>query len=127
MAFSGQQNFPKIQFNVETTNATVTTPTGGTYTVSTNSVGEAEIHVVGRDNVSGEILHGVKIAKFKRVSGTLSVVGSLIDLVTLSIDGTNMLTATWTIDVSGDDIRVRVTGVVGRTIHWQGYGMIIVN
>lgn len=125
MAFTGQKEFPQIQGVVETTDATVTTLCS--VTISNNSVGELEMHIAGRDNVSGEILHGVRILKFKRVSGTLSAVGSLIDLVAISIDGTNMLTATWTMDINSNDIRVRVTGVVGRTIHWQGYGKLIIN
>ena len=125
MAFTGQKQYPKVQGGIETTDATVTTLVS--YTISSNSVGEVDFSLTGRDNVSGEIIHGRKVVKFKRVSGTLSVVSSIIDLITTTIDGTNMLTATWTVDVSGDDIRVRVTGVVGRTIHWQGYGKLIIN
>lgn len=125
MAFIGQKTYQKIHGGVETTDATVTTLTS--YTVSANSVGEVEFRLTARDNVSGEILQGRKVVKFKRVSGTLSIVSSVIDLITTTIDGTNMLTASWTLDVSSDDIRVRVTGVVGRTIHWQGIGEIILN
>lgn len=125
MAFTGQRIYPKIHCGVETTDATITTAIS--YTVSTNGVGEFDFTMIGRDNVSGELLHGRKVVKIKRVSGTLSVVSTIIDLITTTIDGINMATASWTIDISGDDIRVRVTGVVGRTIHWQGKGDLILN
>ena len=125
MAFTGQRNYGKIQGALETTDATVTTMS--TYTVSVNSVGEIDMRLTWRDNVSGEIGHGRKVAKFKRVSGVLSIVSTIIDLIAITIDGINLLTSTFTIDVSGDDLRVRVTGVAGRTVHWQGIGEIIIN
>ena len=125
MAFTGQKVYPIISGAVETTDATVTTLMS--YTVSSNCVGEFEAKVTWRDNTSGEIGQARKVARFKRVAGVLSVVGSLTDIIAVTLDGTNLLTSTFTIDVSGDDVRVRVTGVAARTIHWQGRSDAIIN
>lgn len=51
---------------------------------------------------------------FETTNGTIATA-----YTTLVSDAVNNAGATWTIDNSGDDVRIRVTGNIGRTIHWQ--------
>lgn len=73
-------------------------------------------HVLARQTDSaGETGDYFRTATFKRVSGTLSQVGS-----TRTVGTDNEDVAGWdvTLDASGDDIRVRVTGDATDTVKW---------
>lgn len=118
MAFTGQRIFEKRQDGVETTNATIATAL--TYTLTANGVYSVKVEMTAKDTTSGKSIRGIKTTTFERVSGTTTQVAtSLTDLLTTLIsDVANNAGAIWTIDNSGDDIRVRVTGNASRTIHW---------
>lgn len=62
----------------------------------------------------------------KRVSGTVSTVGALTNLTALLSDAALALVAL-DIDVSGNVIRLRATGVAGETITWFGDMKIRIN
>lgn len=127
MAFTGQRNFHKINDGFETTNGTITT--AWSYTLPANGTYTLTVHMNAKDSTSGKSIKGSKVTTFERVAGTTTQVAtSLIDLIaTLVSDAVNNAGATWTLDNSGDDIRIRVTGNVGRTIHWAFYGEIFMN
>lgn len=119
MAFSGQRLFHNDQAGLETTNNTITT--AYTYTLPANGTYSVEVELNAKDTTSGKSIKGKKTTTFERIAGvTTQVATSLVDIVTTLVsDAVNNAGAVWTIDNSGDDIRVRVTGNVGRTIHWQ--------
>lgn len=119
MAFTGQQTFDRKTGGAETTNGTIATAL--TYTLAANGTYSVYVEMNGKDTASGKSIKGIKTTTFERVAGTTTQVAtSLLDVAaTLVSDAVNNTGATWTIDNSGDDIRVRVTGNVGRTIHWQ--------
>lgn len=119
MAFTGQRIFHRDQAGFETTNATIAT--AYTFTLVANGVYTVTVNMCAKDTTSGKSIRGVKTTTFERIAGTTTQVAtSLIDLVTTLIsDVVNNGGATWTIDNSGDDIRIRVTGNLTRTIHWQ--------
>jgi hypothetical protein len=118
MAFTGQRIFHKDQSGFETTNGTIAT--AYTFTLSANGVYSIRVSMTAKDTTSGKSIKGIKSTTFERISGTTTQVAtSLIDIITTLVsDAVNNAGATWTIDNSGDDIRVRVTGNIGRTIHW---------
>lgn len=106
----------RIQGTVSTTDAATTT-TVVSYTVAGNAAFHAEAVVIGRNTSNGDMTSARLVAKLSRVSGTLSGIGSVLSVVTLG-GAVGLATCTATIDVSGDTIRVRVTGVVATTIEW---------
>lgn len=55
----------------------------------------------------------------KTVAGVSTVVGSVFSIGTAQSDA-SLATATMTLDISGSDARVRVTGVALVDIDWQG-------
>ena len=117
--FTGQRDYLVIQGGHETTNATIATAL--TYTLPANGVYAVTVEMLAKDATSGASIRGTKTTTFERVAGTTTQVAtSLTDLlVTLVSDVANNAGAVWTIDNSGDAIRVRVTGNLTRTIHWQ--------
>lgn len=96
---------------VRTTDATVTTLF--TYTIADNHLGWIEATIVGRDEA------GTHRALYRRAvrihrQGAGAVIG------TVQTPYTDESSAGWdaTIDASGNDIRVRVTGAAGVNISW---------
>lgn len=119
MAFTGQKIFHNDQGGVETTDGTITT--AYTFTLPANGTYAVTVDLNAKDTTSGKSIRGRKTTTFERVAGTTTQVAtSLTDILTTLIsDAVNNAAATWTIDNSGDNVRVRVTGNVGRTIHWM--------
>lgn len=117
--FAGSKIFTKIQGAHQTTNNTIAT--AASYTLPDNGVFKVTVEMVAKDVTSGKSIVGTKTTSFERISGTTTQVAtSLTDLlVTLVSDAVNNAGATWTIDNSGDEVRVRVTGNLTRTIDWQ--------
>jgi hypothetical protein len=104
---------------LQTTNATQSTL--ASYTTSTNDTvyaftAEVTGIVSGGDSASYEIK-----GTFKRVSGTVTQIGPT--LVTVSNEE-NVAWGGCTFDISGTDIRVRVTGLAATTINWKAFGNI---
>lgn len=98
---------------VSTTDATETSI--GTYTTADDYVYHVEAEVLGTVNGGGNAATYKLIASFKNDSGTLSQIGS-----TTTVHSAEDA-AGWdaTIDSSGTDIRVRVTGVAATNIDWR--------
>lgn len=119
MAFTGQRIFHSDQGGFETTNDTIAT--AWSFTLTANGTYTVTVDMNAKDNTSGKSIRGIKTTTFERIAGTTTQVAtSLTDLLaTLISDAGNNSGATWTIDNSGDSIRVRVTGNAARTIHWM--------
>lgn len=75
--------------------------------------------LVGRETTSAAAASIRKSALLKRVAGTASLVGSVLDTIT-GIADTALATASGTIAISGSSAELRVTGVVGQTVEWTG-------
>lgn len=106
---------------VTTTDATVTTC--GSYTMPDEASARVHAVVLGRQSASTNAAAYEITAAVKRETGTLSqITGSPVAEATMEDD------AAWaaTIDVLGNDVRVRVTGVAATTITWQATIEIIV-
>jgi hypothetical protein len=100
---------------ITTTNNTQTTAV--LVHVPNNGAGEIKVRMVALDTTSTKLIHGEKALKFEKIAGTLAAVGSIVDTIAITIsDLVNNTGATFTIDVSGEYLRVRVTGNTGRTI-----------
>lgn len=127
MAFTGQRILYRDQNGFETTDGTIAT--AWSYSLTANGVYTMTVNMNAKDNTSGKSVRGVKTTTFERIAGTTTQVAtSLIDLVTTLVsDAVNNAGATWTIDNSGDALRIRVTGNVGRTIHWMPHIEITMN
>lgn len=101
---------------VQTTDAATTT-TVATFTVPTGTSIRARAIVIGRSAANVSISREIAMTAAD-VAGTLAQDGTTD--VTLPINGNATLaaTATITMDVSGNTIRVRVTGLIATTINW---------
>jgi hypothetical protein len=100
---------------VQTTDATVTTC--GTYTVPTNSACQVEARVIGR--TAGAVVGTFRnILNAQRAAGGAGAVGAE-GVILVERDGGVL----WTValDVSGNDVRVRVTGAAATTIEWCAF------
>jgi len=105
--------------SVQTTD--VTQKTLATFTTTTNDTVysfRAEVTGInaGADGASYEIK-----GTFKRIGGSVIQIGSTLVVVS------NKDNITWggvTFDISGSNIRVRVTGLAATTINWQCFGNI---
>lgn len=119
MAFTGQLTFERKTGGFETSNGTIATAL--TVTLVANGTYSVTVEMNAKDTSSGKSIKGIKSTTFERVGGTTTQVAtSLVDLVTTLVsDAVNNAGALWTVDNSGDDIRIRVTGNIGRSIHWQ--------
>src|SRR5574341_1881376 len=102
---------------VQTVNATTTTC--GTYTVPTNSACEVTVKVIGRTAGAGVGTCWRHLAA-QRGAGGAVIVGAETPVVADILDAGAAL---WTavLDVSGNDVRVRVTGAAATTIEWCAF------
>lgn len=108
-------SFQRVSVAVATADATETTAA----TFDTSPWDNASFLVTARINAretadSDEIAGYVRVGAFKLDGGTLSLVGSVGSLFTAES------TAGWdaTLDASGDNIRVRVTGAAATAVKW---------
>lgn len=99
---------------VATSNAAATTLFS--WTVNEQSVSRVVVNVIARRHSTGDVKTWFKSATARRSSGDADIV-AFADILTA--DGT-LGAALWgcTIDASGTDARVRVTGAVGADIEW---------
>lgn len=98
--------------SVQTTDATVTTC--GSYTLPDKTVALVHAFVVSR--TSGGVSAGYeRVGLFKREGGGAALVGAVATPFTAEE------VAGWdcTLDVSGNDIRCRVSGAAATTIDWM--------
>lgn len=98
-----------------TSNATPTSIL--TYATATNERGAIEVTIAGVKS-NGDGITGKKIVGYKNIAGTLSLSGSVEDLLATVADG-DLSTATWAIGVSDDDVVITVTGIAATSIEWK--------
>lgn len=95
--------------------------TGAVVTIPDGAVTRVSAWVLGRNTATGAVANAEGRQRGKRVSGTLSLVGSLIDLVTMILGSDAALnTSDYRITVSGTTLTLEVKGVAATTIEWQG-------
>lgn len=111
-----QRIIQKIQ-SVQSTTDAATTTTIGSFTVPSNGSYHIEARVTGRNTANGDTVSAVVAGRFKRVSGTLSIIGTILSISALGGDA-GLTTCVVSIDTNSDDIRVRATGVIATTIEW---------
>lgn len=95
-----------------TTNATITTAT----TIATTSDTRGTLVVYMDARSSGNGLHGNKQVHWKNVAGTVTIL-EVLDIAADYLDG--LTTATWTVDASTSNLRIRITGEAATTINWK--------
>ena len=101
---------------VQTTDATQTTC--GTYTVPLATVINVTMYIEAYSAAAGDAKVFQLVGGIERIAGGAVVCGSILNLITAQ--GTAGAT-TWSVtaDVSGNDLRVRVTGALATTINWM--------
>jgi hypothetical protein len=117
LAFNKQRLSHQEQGGYETTDDTIAT--AWTYSVTQNGTYVVTVLMNGKDTSTGKSIRGSKSATFERVAGTTTQVAFS--------DTVNNTGDVWIIDNSGDNIRVRVTGNLSRTIHWQYHVQVSMN
>jgi hypothetical protein len=112
---------------VQTTNATVTNLVAIGNAELTNSVGVLIFALVIGRRASGsgsaaDSAFYIRAAGYKDNAGTLTQVGSTVDLLTAeSVAGWDC-----TMDASGNAPRIRVTGEATTTIDWSTYYLMVI-
>lgn len=101
---------------VQTTDGTTTTC--GTYTLPTATVINITAFIEAYSSAAGDAKVFQVTGGIERIAGGAVILGSILNLITAQ--GTAGAT-TWTatMDVSGNDVRVRVTGAVATTVDWM--------
>jgi len=91
------------------------------YTLDSNaSYSINTIWVLGKDG-SGNTATATGSTRGKRVSGTITLIGTLTSFVTMAAGSDVVLnTSDFRINISGDDIQLQVRGVAATTIEWFG-------
>jgi len=109
-------NWEMSQAQVSTTDATVTTL--ASISVASNSAILVQAQIVGRrtggtSGASGDSAVYIRSARFKNVSGTVTILN-------LQSDYTSEDQASWngTLDVSGTSARIRVNAAANNNVDW---------
>lgn len=99
-----------------TTDATQTTC--GTYTVALATVINATAYIEAYAAATGDAKVFQLVGGIERIAGGAVILGSILNLI--AAQGSAGAT-TWaaTMDVSGNDVRARVTGALATTISWR--------
>ena len=109
---------PRKTATVSTTDATVTTC--GSYTLPDETVIIVKAYVVGR-TTGGVAANYIRCAGAQReAAGAAALVGA-VDVTGWFHTGADAGASLWvcTLDVSSNDVRVRVTGAAATTIAWR--------
>ena len=113
---------------VTTTDAATQTTVAATDTIPDGSTVLVMVHVLGRNTSNGAVASSIQTVPAKRVSGTLSIVGSQVVILTFAAGSDAALnTSTLTIDASSNTIRARVNGVAATTIDWVARIELLIN
>ena len=101
---------------VQTTDGTQTTC--GSYTLATATVVSITAYIVAYSAAAGDAKVFQLTGGIERIAGGAVIIGSILNVITAQ--GTAGAT-TWsaTMDVNGNDVRVRVTGAALTTIEWR--------
>lgn len=110
-------NCYKIEEETAQTTSNNTQTTIKSISVPTDACLQLQVLVTARSDDGDNAKSWVKFAAVNNFDGTAGIVGSLLDLV--SVQGTlGALTWACTLDTTGADVRVRVTGQSGTDINW---------
>jgi hypothetical protein len=105
------------QFQVQTTNATETT-LASKY-ITADKAYQIEARVIAREGTVTEVATYIRRALIYRETGFgATIQGSVVDVWTL--ESSSATGWDCTLDVDSDYVRIRVTGVSGKTIEWKG-------
>lgn len=88
-----------------------------TYPLPATAVCQCEANVQGRDG-SGNAVVAKQLATTTSTSGTGGLVGAILPLIT-TVVSVALTGASVTLDVSGNTVRVLVTGKLATTIEWS--------
>lgn len=118
---------PKVGV-VSTTDAATAATVCASDTIPDSTAVLIEVHLVGRNTSTGGIASTQFVVPAKRVSGTLTVVGSIASLLPFAAGSDAALAScAAAIDVSSNTLRLRVNGVVATTIEWLGSMRLYIN
>lgn len=103
---------------------TVLTTTDGitttlvTVTLDDDAIYVFDLYVIARrtDSSKQAVFHR-KVAVFREAGGSATIIGTILTPLTRPVS-TNY---TATFDVTGNDLRVRVTGQAAETVNWESY------
>lgn len=115
----------RVAATVSTTDATVTTC--GSYTLPDETIIIVRAYVVGR-TTAGVAANYIRAAGAQREAAAGAALVGAVDVTGWFHTGEDAGAALWdcTLDVSGNDIRCRVTGAAATTIAWRALLEILV-
>ncbi len=88
------------------------------YTVMDDSAALVQVEITGQNLTTGATCGAIITSVIKKIgSGDVEIVGSVLNILPITGD-LALITAAVTIDVSGDKIRARATGVLLENIEW---------
>lgn len=105
------------QVNNVLTTADATQTTTLTYAIPSGASFYAEIVAVGRNTSTGDTVVAKKAQGGRNVAGTVTLISSIVNIVTLAAD-VSLSTAAFTMVASSGNLLVKVTGVVATNIEW---------
>ena len=120
----GQRINSRQQGLVSTTNATQTML--DTVAIPLGSVASIESDIVIRNTTNGDSARVKKTATYKNVAGTVTIIGSVIDLVALSTD-VSLIGIVVAFGISGTNVQALVTGLLATNVDWQSDTLIRIN
>lgn len=120
----GQKTIHRVAGEAQTAGAVAVTVASAL--VPTGCGVRAVAHCVGREIATGATHVSGRVAAAKDVAGALSAVGAVADLVAPIADAA-LATAAVTIDISGNTVRLRATGVLATNIEWFGELTLYIN
>jgi hypothetical protein len=105
----------------DSTTDAVTWTTIAYYPLDTNASFVLDhIWVLGKD-AAGNTASAIGTTRGKRVAGVVTIIGSLVDIVTMIVGSDAALnTSLYRINISSNDVQLQVKGVAATTIEWFG-------
>lgn len=95
------------------------------YALPTGSVCSIDCDIVARKS-DGDGARVKKTQTFRNVSGTLTAIGALTDIIALVTD-VSLATIAITMAVNGAAVEIKVTGIAATTIDWLGLITVYIN
>lgn len=114
------QQIVVVNFNDAIATSNNTQQTIQYYTVTQNSSGYFTANIIARRRSDGATKIWKISAVYKRETGNTSLTYSILDTLGSIPDLSTLLFCTATVDTSGADARMRVSGLIGTDIDWYG-------
>lgn len=118
------QLIDRIQGSAQTVG--IQTVTIATYTLPSSVAVMCTAKVVGKDTTTFDGVIAQVMGAANKAAGGAALVGTVQNLVTAQISAA-LSGAVVTMDVSGNDVRVRATGVLNKTVDWYANLEIMIN